>query len=72
MRAMGKQKAVALWTKRSEGVGGRRSKHRGRLRKCAATCRNKWQQKWLKKAQWEDTQRASWVDGLETRSKTQK
>jgi hypothetical protein len=49
MREMGKQKAVALRTKRSEGVGGRSSKHRGRLRKSAATCRNKWQQKWLKK-----------------------
>ena len=42
------RKAVALWTKQSEGVDGQGSKHRGRLRKGVATQGNKWQQKRLK------------------------
>ena len=43
-----KRKAVALWTKQSEGVDGQGSKHRGRLRKGVATQGKKWQQKQLK------------------------
>ena len=35
------RKAGALWTKQKEGVNGIGSKHRGRLRQCEATRRNK-------------------------------
>ena len=36
-----RRKAGALWTNQKEGVNGRGSKHRERLRKCEATRRNK-------------------------------
>ena len=48
MKDVDKRKAVALGTNQSEGVDGKGSKHRGRLRKCVATQGNKWQQKRLK------------------------
>jgi hypothetical protein len=48
MKGVDKRKAVALWTKQSEGVDGKGSKHRGMLRKCVATQGKKWQQKQLK------------------------
>ena len=49
MKDVDKRKAVALGTNQSEGVDGKGSKHRGRLRKCVATQGNKRQQKRLKK-----------------------